>query len=101
MPQFFCFSWWLFLLPGEQVGVCLHPNTGIASLAEDCLVVELSRSLDKGLWFLCSPVNAFRPNSLWPVTVVEVPSKPSPLALHGPMISSGGLEGAQPDKTEN
>lgn len=45
VPQFFCFSWWLFLLPGNKVELCLCLSTGIAPLAEDCLVVELSRSL--------------------------------------------------------
>lgn len=45
VPQFFWFSWWLFLLPGNKVELCLCPSTGIAPLAEDCLMVELSRSL--------------------------------------------------------
>lgn len=71
--------------------MCVCPNTGIAPLDEDCLSVELSRSLGTCPWVLCSPANAFRPNTLWPVTVVEAPSKHSSLTPSDVLLDRAGL----------
>lgn len=90
---FWCPNYLLFLLPGEKVGV--YPNTGIAPLAEDCLVVELSRSLGSvdGFCVLQSMYSG-------PIPCGQLLWRLHPSLPHGLATCSGGRGGAPPGKAE-